>query len=148
MYTVVLGLHNITRWIVLIIGIAAIVRAALGWLGKKEWTALDNKLGLYFTMSMDIQILLGLLLYVVFSPITTAAFSDFGAAMANPDTRFWLVEHIFTMIVALAFAHVGRSLSKKAATDRAKFQRAAIFFTLAMVAVLAAIPWFRPMLPF
>ena len=76
MYTVVLGLHNITRWIVLIIGIAAIVRAALGWLGKKEWTALDNKLGLYFTMSMDIQILLGLLLYVVFSPITTAAFSD------------------------------------------------------------------------
>ena len=36
MYTVVLGLHNITRWIVLIIGIAAIVRAALGWLGKKR----------------------------------------------------------------------------------------------------------------
>lgn len=148
MYPIVLGLHNITRWIVLIVGIVAVVRAFMGWFGKKPWGDLDNKLGLYFTISMDVQLLLGLLLYVVLSPITTAAFSDFGAAMADPTVRFWLVEHIFMMIVAVILAHVGRTLSKKAATDVSKHQRAAIFFTLAIVAVLAAIPWFRPLLPF
>ncbi len=148
MYSIVLGLHNITRWIVLIVGIVAVVRAFLGWFGKKPWVDLDDKLGLYFTISLDVQLLLGLLLYVVLSPITTAAFSNFGAAMADPTTRYWLVEHILTMIIAVILGHVGRSLSKKATVDVAKHQRAAIFFGLAIVAILAAIPWFRPLLPF
>jgi len=148
MYPIVLGLHNITRWIILIVGIVAVVRAFMGWLGKRPWTDLDNKLGLFFTISMDVQLLLGLLLYVVLSPITTAAFSDFGAAMADPTTRFWLVEHIFTMVIAVILAHVGRTLSKKAVVDVAKHQRAAIFFALAIIFVLSGIPWFRPLLPF
>ena len=75
------------------------------------------------------------------SPITTGAFKDFGAAMGNSSVRFFAVEHIFIMIVAIVLAHVGRSLSKKAADDKSKFKRAAIFFTLSMLAVLAAIPW-------
>jgi len=148
MYPIVLGLHNIMRWIVLIVGILATVRAFMGWLGKRPWTDRDNKLGLYFTISLDVQLLLGLLLYVVLSPITTAAFSDFGAAMADPTTRFWLVEHISMMIVAVILGHVGRTLSKKATVDTKKHQRAAIFFALALLAILAAIPWFRPLLPF
>lgn len=147
MYPILLGLHNITRWLVLIVGILAIVRAFMGWSGKRPWTGLDNSAGLFFTISMDVQLLLGLLLYGVFSPITTGAFADFGAAMSNPDARFWLVEHIFMMVLAVILAHVGRSLAKKAPTDVAKHKRAAIFFTLALIVVLAGIPWFRPMLP-
>lgn len=147
MYPFVLGLHNIIRWAVLILGLLAIVRAFLGWTGKKPWTGLDNRLGLFFTISLDVQLLLGLLLYGVLSPITTGAFADFGAAMSDPSARFWLVEHIFTMVVAVVLAHVGRSLSKKAPTDVAKHQRAAIFFTLALLLVLAGIPWSRPFLP-
>lgn len=147
MYPILLGLHNITRWLVLIVGILAIVRAFMGWSGKRPWTGLDNSAGLFFTISMDVQLLLGLLLYGVFSPITTGAFADFGAAMSNPDARFWLVEHIFMMVLAVILAHVGRSLAKKAPTDVAKHKRAAIFFTLALIVVLAGIPWFRPLLP-
>ena len=147
MYPILLGLHNITRWLVLIVGILAIVRAFMGWSGKRPWTGLDNSAGLFFTISMDVQLLLGLLLYGVFSPITTGAFADFGAAMSNPDARFWLVEHIFMMVLAVILAHVRRSLAKKAPTDVAKHKRAAIFFTLALIVVLAGIPWFRPMLP-
>ena len=45
------------------------------------------------------------------------------------------------MIVAVVLAHIGRSRSKKATDDRGKFKRAAIFFGLAMLAVLLAIPW-------
>jgi hypothetical protein len=147
MYPILLGLHNITRWLVLIVGILAIVRAFMGWSGKRPWTGLDNSAGLFFTISMDVQLLLGLLLYGVFSPITTGAFADFGAAMSNPDARFWLVEHIFMMVLAVILAHVGRSLAKKAPTHVAKHKRAAIFFTLALIVVLAGIPWFRPLLP-
>ncbi|MCA9962185.1 MAG: hypothetical protein KC443_24285, partial [Anaerolineales bacterium] len=141
MYTTVLAFHNIVRWVVLISGLLAAGKAIMGWLGKKSWTDIDNQFGLIFTISMDVQLLLGLLLYFVLSPITTQAFSDFGAAMADAGARFWAVEHIFTMIVAVALAHVGRSLSKKAPDALHKHQRAAIFFTIAILAILAAIPW-------
>jgi len=148
MYSFVLATHNIFRWLVLIFGILAIVMAFVGWFGKKEWKGLDDKLGLGFTISLDVQVLLGFLLYVVFSPITKAAFSDMGAAMADSDLRFFLVEHLLMMIVALVLAHIGRSRAKKADTDVSKHKNAAIFYTIAMLLILAAIPWDRALLPF
>lgn len=147
MYTTILAFHNIMRWVVLIVGILAAGRALLGWLGKKPWSPLDNQAGLLFTISMDVQLLLGLLLYVVLSPITEQAFADFGAAMSDSGLRFFAVEHIAIMIIAVVLAHVGRSRAKKAAADAKKHQMAAIFFTLAMLAILAAIPWSRPLFP-
>jgi hypothetical protein len=148
MYPFLLSLHNILRWVVVLAGVVAIVRAFIGLSGKRPFTSLDNRLSLAFTISMDVQVLLGLLLYGVFSPLTTGAFANFGAAMADSDLRFWLVEHISVMIVALALAHIGRSRAKKATTDSAKYKQIAIFFTLAFLAVLIATPWFRPLFRF
>lgn len=149
MYPFLLSLHNILRWVVVIAGAVAIIRAFMGLSGKRPFTALDNRLSLAFTISLDIQVVLGLLLYVVFSPITTGAFANFGAAMGNSETRFWLIEHISVMIVALVLAHIGRSRAKKATTDSAKYKQIAIFFTLAFLAILVAIPWAsRPLLRF
>lgn len=147
MYGTILAFHNILRWLVLVAGLLAAGRALLGWFGGKAWTPLDNQAGLLFTISMDVQLLLGLLLYGVLSPITQQAFADFGAAMGDAGLRFFAVEHIAVMIVAVALAHVGRTRAKKAATDQKKHQMAAIFFTIAILAVLAAIPWSRPLLP-
>lgn len=146
-YNIVLALHNIIRWIVVIGGLVAALRAIYGWLAGRPWRTLDNQLGLLFTVSMDIQALLGLLLYVVLSPITTSSFSDIGGAMSDPGARFYLVEHIAAMFVALVLAHAGRSLAKRAQDDKGKHMRAAIFFTIAMLLVLALIPWNRPLLP-
>ncbi len=148
MYSFTLAAHSIVRWFVLIFGLLAIIKAFVGWSGKKEWRSLDNKLGLGFTISLDIQLLLGLLLYLVFSPTIKAAFSDMGAAMANSDIRFFLVEHFLMMVVALVLAHIGRSRAKKADTDISKHKNAAIFYTIAILLILAAIPWDRALLPF
>ncbi len=145
MYNTVLVFHNIVRWVVLIGGVLAAGKAIMGWQGKKAWTPLDNQFGMIFTISMDVQLLLGLLLYFVLSPITTTAFSDFGAAMADSNVRFFVVEHIFAMVLAVALAHIGRSRAKKAADAVSKHKTAAIFFTLALIVVLAAIPWWRPL---
>lgn len=148
MYSFVLATHNIFRWLVLIFGLLAIIMAFVGWFGKKEWKGLDDKLGLGFTISLDVQVLLGFLLYVVFSPLIKVAFSDIGAAMGNSELRFFLVEHLLMMIVALVLAHIGRSRAKKADTDVSKHKNAAIFYTIAMLLILASIPWDRAMLPF
>lgn len=145
MYATLLVIHSLLRWIVLVAAVIAIVRAFGGWTGGRPWTAVDDRVGRQFILFFDIQFLVGLLLYAVFSPLTRAAFSDFGGAMGDSVLRFWAVEHAFGMFVALALAHIGRARLRRAPDDAARHRTTAIFFTLAIVIVLATIPW--PFMP-
>jgi undecaprenyl pyrophosphate phosphatase UppP len=61
---------------------------------------------------------------------------------ANPAMlRFWKMEHIGTMVLAVALITIGRILSKKAKTEDGKQLRIAIFFTIGLLLILAMIPW-------
>ena len=60
--------------------------------------------------------------------------------MKSAGLRFWAVEHIFGMLIALALAHVCRARIRKADPYR-RHRVAAIFFGLALVAMFASIPW-------
>jgi len=141
-YELILVMHDITRWLVLVVGIYAVVRAFVGWLGKKPWVKADNSTGVSFASILDIQFLLGLVLFFV-SPITTAGLRNFAGAMGNAVSRFFLVEHTLMMVVAIVLAHIGRAQSKKATSDLSKHRRAALWFLASFVLVLAAIPWER-----
>ena len=140
LYSILLPIHSIVRWLLVIAVVVAVARAFMGWFGKKAFTALDNKIGLAFTSLLDLQLLIGLTLYVI-SPILQTAFQNFGGAMGNTQMRFFAVEHILMMVIAVVLAHVGRTLSKKATTDLLKHRRAAIWFGLALLVMLLAIPW-------
>lgn len=141
MYLALLSLHNLLRWLVILFGLIAVIRAFSGWLGRRPWGRSDDRSGMLFTVALDIQVLAGLLLYFAASPITLSALSDFGRAMSNAATRYFAVEHSLTMLVALAVAHISRAQSRRAGPEPAKHRRAAIGFTLAMALILAAIPW-------
>ena len=98
-------------------------------------------------MAIDAQLLLGLLLYFVVSPLMTQTIlPNFGSAMQNSSLRFFAVEHGFMMAAALVFAHLGSVFAKRAQDSAGKFKAAAIWFSLATVVILAGIPWFRPLL--
>jgi len=140
-YPLALTLHSWMRWIVVIVGVIAVVRFLIGWLGKRDWAALDARLALIFPVTIDIQLLLGLLLYFVLSPITTGALRDFGAALKNSTVRFFSVEHIFMVLIALIVAHIGSALIKKRTDATTKFRIGFIFFVLAMIIIFLAIPW-------
>jgi hypothetical protein len=140
LYAVVLTIHSWLRWAVLFAGLVAFVRAAAGASRGSAWTAADDRTGFWFVTILDLQVLLGLVLYVFLSPFTHAAFGDFGAAMKNSGLRFWAVEHLTGMIVGVALAHIGRVRSRK--TDSLRRHRlVAIFFALALVAIAISIPW-------
>lgn len=147
MYMLILGLHSVLRWLALILGIAAAVLAWLGWLGKGEWKPLNRKLSSFFAISLDVQLVLGLLLYFLFSPITRSALQNFSAAMSAEELRFFALEHPLFMVLALVFAHLGSILPKRASGSEAKFRAAAITTTIAVLLILFGIPWFRPIFP-
>ncbi|MFO7301240.1 MAG: hypothetical protein DIU54_002365 [Acidobacteriota bacterium] len=145
MYVTLLVIHSLLRWIVLVAAVIAIARAWSGWTAGRAWTAVDDRVGRQFLLFFDLQFLVGLLLYAVFSPLTRAAFTDFGAAMRDSVLRFFAVEHIFGMVVALALAHIGRGRLRRLTDDTARHRTMAIFFTLALVIMLVTIPW--PFMP-
>ena len=143
MYEGILVLHNTLRWLLLISLVITLARYLSGWLINLSWKKLDNVLGIVFTSLMDLQLLLGLALYFFLSPVMKVAFSDFGAAMKDNNLRFFAVEHFSMMLIAVALVHIGRAKSKKAKTDQKKFMTASIFILIALVLILAGIPWSR-----
>lgn len=135
----VLMLHNILRWLVLILAVYALVRMFAGIAKKNEFGESDRKSLSWFAISMDIQLLLGLVLYIGNNWWRT--FENMAAAMGQAATRFYAVEHISLMIVAVILAHLAVIFAKRAQSSASKFKRGAIFVTLAAVALFLAIPW-------
>lgn len=147
MYSLVLALHNIVRWVVLLTGVIALASTYRGLFAKSVWAPRDRTLIALYANSLGLQFVLGFLLYVWLSPLTRTAFGDMGTAMRDPALRLVVVEHPLAMLVALVLAHVAVARTRKAATDAARFRIAAILLTLSLVLVLARIPWSRPLFP-
>ena len=138
MYSIILILHSWLRWAALAAGLGATLTALPG---SESSSSPVDRWGLAFVVVLDLQLLLGLILYLGLSPSTTAAFRDFGAAMQSPSLRFWAVEHSTMMLAAVALAHVGRVLARKAKRTASKRVRLVACFGLATLAMIAAIPW-------
>ena len=147
MDSVILGLHNLVRWVVIVTGLWAVVRTWRGWIGRAAWTPADTRAARFFIISLDVQLLLGVLLYAVFSPLTQRAFRDIGAAMRDAPVRYFLVEHVGIMLIAIVIAHIGFAKTKRATVDAAKFQTAALWLGIALAAIVGFVPWARPLVP-
>lgn len=149
---ILLGLHNLMRWVVVILAVLAVGNAFWGWFGGRTWTDRDRRLGSFFAISLDIQLLLGLLLYFIngwFSQLI----NNFSDVMSVSSLRFFGIEHFLMMLLAVIFVHIGASRARKAEGDTNKFRTAAIWFSLGVVLILVSIPWPftahpRPWLPF
>ena len=136
---IVLVIHNLLRWAVLLFGVWTLINALTGVFSKRIYTANDNRSNLFFMISCDIQLLIGLILY--FSNSWFDRLKDLGSNMKDPYNRFFTMEHMSLMIVAWILVHVGRASVKRADTDAAKHKRMLIFFGIALLLILVSIPW-------
>ena len=139
MYGTVLNIHSWLRWLVIGLALWTILRAAMS--AGRPWTPADTRSLRFYTIALDVQLLLGLLLYFVLSPFTKQAFADMGEAMQHSALRFWAVEHILGMVAAIALAHIGAVKIRKAASDARKHRLSLIFVTLSLLLIFATIPW-------
>lgn len=146
LYVPMLSLHNTLRWVVIITALYALYRYYTGLMQRKEFAKSDRQAGLFFMIAMDLQLLVGLLLYFVISPITQSGMQNMAAAMQDSRLRFIMVEHMTIMIVAVILVHIGYATVKRADNATSKFRRGAIWYSLTILAVLAGIPWWQPLL--
>ena len=134
MYEALLYSHSYIRFAVLILLLVVVITSFVGWLGKKHYTGTDNKLSLFLFIATHLQLLLGLILYIV-SP--WVQFS--GLTMKDKIFRYWTVEHIFVMLTAVILITVARISAKKMSSSGAKHKRLFIFNLIALLLILVGI---------
>src|SRR5215218_9279921 len=139
MYTTLLIVHSWLRWVALIAAVGATFAAVRDQVQGERSVA--DRWGLVAMMTVDVQMLLGLVLYPAVSPNMQEIRAHFGEAMQNPQLRFWAVEHISAMFGAVVLVHVGRVLARKAATPAAKRMRMIICFGIVTVLMILGTPW-------
>lgn len=143
MYLLVLTLHSWFRWVVLLGLLTGVGRAYRGWLGGRVFTALDNAIRHWVATLAHVQLMLGYWLYLI-SPLLVGF--RLRAAAHAPGTLFFGLQHVALMTVAILVLTIGSAAAKRQATDPAQFRTMAVWFTLALLVVLAAIPWpFSPL---
>ena len=154
MQTGLVHLHNFLRWIILLLLVLSIVKAYTGWQSKKVFSNGDRKTWLFTLIASHITLLIGLYqwLWGRYGLLTTSL-PEGTSVMKDKFFRFYWVEHPTTMILAIVLVTLGYGQAKKPVADAAKYKKAFWFFFLALVLILAGIPWpfreiiGRPLIP-
>ncbi|HEX8231439.1 MAG TPA: hypothetical protein VF826_19330 [Chloroflexia bacterium] len=129
MLDLLVNVHSIFRWVVLLMAVLAIAAAVMSATGARRWGVLGDKSSIYFTIAMDIQLLIGALVWVL------------ERRWEGDAALGWF--HPLAMLGAVALAHIGRARADRDrnATSSEKGRQAALFFVASLVVVLIAIPF-------
>ena len=142
MITGFLHMHSALRWVALVLLVWVVVKSVQGSRGGAPFTEGQRKLGLFTMIALHLQLVFGLMLYMMRGWIGMLGQEG---TMSNAYTRFFAVEHATLMGSAIVLVTLGYSLSKRAADDAGKHKKQALFFGLGLLLILAGIPWpFRP----
>ncbi len=124
---ILVQVHSLFRWVVLLLGVLALALSAMAAAGARPWDRLTERLAFFFPLAMDLQALVGILLWLL-------------GQRWNDAYLGWF--HPLAMIGAVGLAHIGRSRSERADGARARGRQAALFFAISLVVVLIAIPFY------
>lgn len=136
MYNGLLHAHSGLRWIVLILIVWALVKAVTGYTGKKEYGKSDRLSALFAMIFTHIQLLVGLILYFISPKVSFES-----GVMQNSVLRFFTLEHILLMVVAIALITVGFSTAKRATDSITKHKKIAVYYGIGLLLMLISIPW-------
>lgn len=95
----VLVLHSIVRWLIVVAGVLGLGKFLMGWLRNSGFTKMDRGLSAGFSGLMDLQVLLGFLLF-------------FWSGLAGGGFAMYRIEHMVTMLVAAVVAHLPSFMKK------------------------------------
>ena len=140
MYNVLLSLHNLLRWVILILLVLNLIRhfAAI----NRPFNGTDKKLGLWLMITAHITLLVGL--YQWFAGalgLQNIMNNGMSEVMKNGTYRFFAVEHSVGMLLAIALITIARGVYRKQLPESKKHKRCIVYYILALVIILASIPW-------
>ena len=145
MYQSLTFFHSVIRWFVLISLLYSIYRAYIGFSGNREFSKTDNSVRHWTATIAHIQLMVGILLFSQ-SPVVKYFWNHVQVAYKVNEALFFGLIHLVMMLVAIVVLTIGSALSKRRATGREKFKTMLIWFSVALLIILLAVPWpFSPL---
>lgn len=145
MYAILILLHSVMRWLVLASLLYAIYRAFTGYLGQRDFSKTDDRARHWTATISHIQLMIGLTLYLQ-SPIIKYFWKHSKELTGNLDLVFFGLIHIVLMLTAIIIITIGSALAKRQSDDKEKFRTILVWFSIALLIIVIAIPW--PFSPF
>lgn len=145
MYPFLLSLHSILRWAVLLVLLYSLFIAFRGWFSGRPFGKSGNILRSISVIVAHLQATVGVILYFK-SPIVGYFVRNFSEAVHTRDPRFFGMEHVTLMVLAVVLITIGSSKVKRKNTSREKFKTMAIWYAIALFIIFISIPW--PFSPF
>ena len=134
-------IHSYWAYIVLLILIIAVINAIIGFTSKKEFKTKDLRISLFALITAHIQLIFGFIAYYTSTYYETMRSMGMGEVMKNSDLRKPLIEHPLLILIAIALITIGFSKHKKKTANAAKFKTIVIYYAIALILILAVIPW-------
>lgn len=130
--------HSGLRWLVLVFLIFAVANAFTAKTFEKKHKIIN----LFALITVHLQLVIGLVQYFLSDKVQ---FID--GWMKNPLLRFYGMEHLVGMLIAIILITIGYSKAKRKGNPADKFKAIRIFYTLGLIIILLFIPWpFRSIL--
>jgi hypothetical protein len=142
MQTGLVHLHNLLRWVILILLVISVIKSYTGWKGGKAFNPGDRKIWLFTMIAAHITLLLGLYQWLIGRMgIITTELPEGVSMMKDKAFRFFWLEHPLSMLLAIALITLGYGMAKKPVSDQVKYQKAFRFFLIALILILLVTPW-------
>ena len=132
MYEALKSAHSGLRWVALILILWAIYNAFT----SKEFNKREKLVNLFSMVILHLQLIMGLILYFISPKV-----KFFEGWMKDAVYRFYGMEHLAGMLIAVVLITIGYSKSKRAKTAAEKFKPIKIFYLIGLIIILASIPW-------
>lgn len=130
MYNGLLHLHNLLRWIILVLLLLSIVYAFT----KNQKI---RKTSLFLLITAHITLVLGLFQWLNGNlGLKKIQELGFGEVMKTAEYRFWAVEHLAGMLIGIILITIARGKAKVL-----NYKAASWLYLIALIIILASVPW-------
>ena len=139
MYSAILYSHIIISILLIFLCGYIVVRSYFGVNKKLSFSNFqDIKLPIMAVVALYLELILGVLLYVIYINQLETLISQENANVYF-SARFWALEHAILMLFAIIFGHLGLAYAKNLEGDKAKFKKNALYFGLSFILIVVSI---------
>jgi hypothetical protein len=135
LYPILVHIHSVLRWVLLVFMIYSLVISFIKWRKSGAFSKTDSLMASLTVHFSHLQLLVGFILYFISFKVMFDK-----AAMTSPMIRFFTVEHISIMIIAITCLTIGNIKAKKAEPTK-KAKLIFLWFAVGFILMMAGIPW-------
>lgn len=137
MYNGLLHAHSGLRWVAMLLLIYAIINAARSQ-ESGQYLKKDKMINLFSMVILHVQLLIGLGLYFI-NERSRVVYAE--GWMGEAAARFYGLEHILGMLIAITVITFGRKKAEQLKNTRDMHRRIMFSYAIGLVLILLSIPW-------